>query len=847
MTSAIVNAAAPLAAKPVPPEIMLGAALSYAERGLAVVPYYPPKDGRCTCKDGAECKHAGKHPWTANGFNDASTDPATIEEWWRCRPGSNIGIMLSMSNLFALDVDVRHKGDVTLAGLEAVHGPLPRTVQSLSGGGGRHILFQHPGGTIQGGSNKLGPGLDVICKGAVVAPPSLHASGQQYVWEPDSDPGEVAVSPAPEWLLALLRPAPRKPAPAPAAPRLDLKDPRTKAYVAKAIENELAAVRSPEPGRNSRLNVAAFNLGTLIPGGYVDRATVESELTAAAMAAGLGLPEIVSTLRSGIEAGIAQPRHVDVDQEYRPMSKPTTTAKDAEGEREILIGIDESRVVTETVTALTFDKAIYQRGGVLVRIRRDAIIEDGVIRPAGAPTIQVLPAANLRERMTRVARFTKINAKGDEVPSHPAAWLVAAVDVRGDWPGIRPLMAISDAPVLRADGTIWQTPGYDSATGVLFETNQTFPPVPEHPTIDHARRAVDELMEVVCDFPFEAPEHRAVWLAGLLTPPARFAFAGPAPLVLADANIAGAGKGLLIHCIARIDTGRDAAVSAYAHDGDEMRKRVTSIALAGDRLVLLDNIVGAFGNATLDRLLTAPYWQDRILGRNEEVTLPLTATWYATGNNVAIAADTARRCVHIRLDTMNEHPDQRADFRHPNLLAWVSENRPRLLTATLTILAAYFEAGCLSQGLTPYGSFEGWSNLVRQAVVWVGQPDPCKTRVQLMESADVTAGSLSQLIEAWREYARGFHGGGGLKVSEMVNRLYPADRRDAPGDPASVEMRAALEGITGTSAAKQPTAKQVAGRLRYFRRRPIDNHFLDIDESKDRAKGRTWVLQKVAP
>ena len=522
--------------------------------------------------------------------------------------------------------------------------------------------------------------------------------------------------------------------------------------------------------------------------------------------------------------------------------RKTAPAGDGLGnEREIFLGIDESRCVTETVTALTFDKEIYQRGGVLVRIRRDATIEDGVIRPAGSPTIQVLPAANLRERMTRVARFTKINAKGNEVPSHPAAWLVSAVDARGDWPGIHPLTAISDAPVLRPDGTIWQIPGYDSATGVLFESNQTFPPVPEHPTIDHARRALGELLEVVCDFPFAAPEHKAVWLAALLTPAARFAFAGPAPLVLADANIAGAGKGLLIHTIGRINTGRDVAVSAYAHDGDELRKRITSIALAGDRLVLLDNLEGAFGNATLDRLLTATYWKDRILGRNEEVNLPLTTIWYGTGNNVCIAADTARRCVHIRLDTMNEHPDQRADFRHPNLLAWVTENRPRLLTATLTILAAYFKAGCPAQDLTPYGSFEGWSAVVRQAVVWVGLPDPCLTRAQLMESADVTAGNLSQLTEAWH----GLYGLNGVRVSAMLAQLYPTDRQKTPLDAASVDMRAALEALTGASATKPPTAKEVAGRLRYFRRRPSDGHFLDIDGAANRNQGRTWVLRDV--
>jgi hypothetical protein len=115
-----------------------------------------------------------------------------------------------------------------------------------------------------------------------------------------------------------------------------------------------------------------------------------------------------------------------------------------------------------------------------------------------------------------------------------------------------------------------------------------------------------------------------------------------------------------------------------------------------------------------------------------------------------------------------------------------------------------------------------------------------------MESADVTSGSLSQLVEAWREYARCFHGGGGLKVSEMLTRLYPTDHHQTPTDAASAEMRAALEVVTGASTTKPPTAKQVAGRLRYFRRRPIDGHFLDIDESANRARGRTWILCEVA-
>ena len=318
------NAAAPPAAAPVPPDVLLAVALDYAARGWHVVPMYPPADSRCTCMKGAECEHPGKHPRTTNGFNAASTDPATIEAWWRCWPDSNLGIMMSASGLLAVDMDVRHRGDRTLADLEAVHGPLPRTVQSLTGGGGKHFLFKHPGGDVSGGSNKLGLGLDVIVKGCIVVPPSLHGSGQQYVWEPDSDPGEAPVGPCPPWLLALIRPAPRKLAPALAARPVDGKSNRhLTAYVEKALKDEIAAVQSaPAGARNDTLNRAAFNLGQFVGGGYLDRATAEHELTAAATAAGLGEREIATTLRSGLDKGIAQPRTLEMDErERRAMGK----------------------------------------------------------------------------------------------------------------------------------------------------------------------------------------------------------------------------------------------------------------------------------------------------------------------------------------------------------------------------------------------------------------------------------------------------------------------------------------------------------------------------------------------
>lgn len=523
-----------------------------------------------------------------------------------------------------------------------------------------------------------------------------------------------------------------------------------------------------------------------------------------------------------------------------PAPQPSSTSQGAPADRpNILIDTEEHRVVGEAIAAMSADPDIYRRGAVLVRVIRDSQPEDDILRSAGSATISTLPAANLRERLTRIATFTKLNRKGDEVPTHPASWLVSAIDARGEWPGIRSLLAVSDAPVLRPDGSVWQTAGYDAVTGVLFEPAGTFPPIAEEPTIDSARRAAAALDEIVCDFPFEADEHRGAWLAGLLTPLARFAFSGPSPLFLIDANVRGAGKGLLAQTIGRIVLGREMPVSSYAHESEEMRKKITSIAIAGDRMILFDNLEGVFGNDVLDRALTSTRWKDRILGKSEEIELPLAPAWYATGNNVQVAGDTARRIIHVRLDVLAERPEERTRFRHPNLVGWIDANRGRLIAAALTILSAYIKAGRPGQNLTPYGSFEGWSDLVRQSAVWAGLADPCLTRTRLTEASDTTADTLSQLISAWRlydPYAKG------VIVSEMLATLYPVQRDFTSSEQASVAMRGALENMVGCPPGKPPTPRQVGNKLRHFRRRVVGGVFLDVDASESRRNGAVWKL-----
>ena len=425
----------------------------------------------------------------------------------------------------------------------------------------------------------------------------------------------------------------------------------------------------------------------------------------------------------------------------------------AGGRPTIRVTTDEHDVNDQAVAALAREPDLFQRGKQLVRATVVPPPKDAAVRRPAGLRIDAIGLPTLRERLARAALWELERTKDDAVevvPARPPAWCVTAVHARGSWPDVRFLDAVVEYPVLLTDGSLLTTPGYHN--GLLY-----CPPpglevvVPDRPTEEDARAAAGRLTELVTDFPFAAPVHRSAWLAALLTPLARFGHKGPAPLFLIDANVPAAGKGLLCDLIATVVTGQRLGVTTYTNDVEEFRKRVTSIAAQGERLVLFDNVDGPFGNAALDALLTADEWSDRLLGGNVLASFPLVTTWLATGNNVQVTGDTVRRVAHVKLESPLERPEERTGFRHPDLLAHARENRAGFLADALTILRGWHAAGRPDAGLPAWGSYAGWSGVVRNAVAFCGLPDPAAARGELRARADPLGDAMAALLRGISE------------------------------------------------------------------------------------------------
>jgi putative DNA primase/helicase len=508
----------------------------------------------------------------------------------------------------------------------------------------------------------------------------------------------------------------------------------------------------------------------------------------------------------------------------------------------IRLGLDTDRVVGEAIERLAEAENTFARGGVLVRVVADAR-EKKVKRDHGAPTIRPHTPATLDRELSTVARFERRKKVAGEWRAELAAppkRILSALLEAGTWPHVRPLAGVASAPILRADGTVAQSPGYDHASGYLlaFDAADAIA-IGNAPSKADAVAARDALLRVVKDFPFEAMADQAAWLGLGLTLLARAAIDGPCPMWLVTANVRGAGKSRLIDVASVIATGREASRATQPHDDAEAGKLITSIVLAGDELLLLDNIDRPLGGSKLDALLTGARWKDRMLGVNATIDLPIRVVLAGTGNNIELRGDTHRRVLPVRLDSPHERPEDRTDFDQPDLLRAMRRDRPRLVAHALTILRAWFAAGRPCTDARPWGSYESWAGLIPHVLRWIDLPDPQETRAEL-EADDPHHRALAAVLAHWHTLEVRCGATGGITIREAITRLYPEG--SAPEGDELDDLRAALETLAPGRGTVRVDARALGHAFRRARRRVLGGVRLVQTGDDGHAKVARWTV-----
>lgn len=378
----------------------------------------------------------------------------------------------------------------------------------------------------------------------------------------------------------------------------------------------------------------------------------------------------------------------------------------------------------------------YRSGGELVYTPR--IGEEGYVPPAegddGPAQIKIVDPQVLKTMIEiRYALGIGKRQKGGEegeparmtwepktLPMEVAASLVTAASIREDVPNLRTLAGTSHTPLVRKNGTILSTPGYDLETQMLYLPTGNVPD--DLGVIDHTsvRDSVQFLLSIVAQFPFVSEVHRANWFGALFTPILKVMLPPPYPAMVIDAPSPGSGKSYLAEIIRTVHGG--ALRAGWPTTEEELGKSVLSMLIGTTApTVTFDNVRGVIRSAKFESLLTSATYKDRLLGFNRDAEMPNDRLWLITANNAEIGGDLARRCYWITIDPKMPRPHERTGF-NLNLREWVPENRTAILAALLTVVRGWVTAGAPRADLKRSDHYATWDAAIEGLLAWAGFP-----------------------------------------------------------------------------------------------------------------------------
>jgi hypothetical protein len=484
---------------------------------------------------------------------------------------------------------------------------------------------------------------------------------------------------------------------------------------------------------------------------------------------------------------------------------------------------------------------IFQRSRQLVR---PVIEEVDATRGRRTKICQLIPVVPdyLRDLLCRSAQWQRYDARSKEnVPINPPRDIAATMLARtGEWRLFPAVYGVTSAPTMRPDGSLVTKPGFDQKTGLLLVEPPPMPTIPDSPAKADAEAALKVLEDLLVGFPFVDDVARAGALSAIITAVARGAFP-VTPLHASRAPTAGSGKSFLWDIVAAIIIGHPMPVISTGKDEIETEKRLGAALMTGQPLISIDNISGELGGDALCQIIERPVVDIRVLGLSKNMRIEARGTSvFATGNNFTLVGDICRRVITINLDAGMERPELRQFKFDP--VERVLEDRGKYIAAALTICRAYFVAGRPDK--TPkLASFEGWSDTVRSALIWLGKKDPVES-MELARQEDPELIELTEMLEAWSEVMST----GSATRAKLADVLLRSDSKCRESEYSEWELahprlNAALKVVGQRNLGKPalPDARMLGKWLQRFKGRPAGGkRFMNLPDPKH---GALWWVE----
>ena len=310
------------------------------------------------------------------------------------------------------------------------------------------------------------------------------------------------------------------------------------------------------------------------------------------------------------------------------------------------------------------------------------------------------------------------------------------------------LDAVMSHPFLSGAGDRLVTQeGYHPEERVYLQNRHPFSPV----SIEQALADLDDLF---CDFPFANPTaDRTNLYAAIVTRICRRSYA-MAPMFMFDKPKSGTGATLLVGLVGLLTTGRHPDRVTYCNgEMVEFEKRVAATCRIASGVVLLDNLSGTMSSAMLAELLTADdSFTARDLGTSRNLSFnPRNFVIMGTANNVTMTAELVNRTLPIRLNAGVERPDQRADFRHPDVKDYLVDHLSKLRNAALSLVHHWLEkerpaATDLPQALRRYPAWQRQTSAILESA---GLTDFAANAAEFEERAVTDAEAAQHPFVQW--------------------------------------------------------------------------------------------------